>query len=124
LTGSYVRAMRSLRERSLGARRKSHLFILGYENIRKNDRLQLQHQVGLLSSEQETVPAYFSKNSRTKIYGFFAHRNPVPRPRADGTWVSRSAERRSLGPLPQEPPLITLDSPVGGPTGFCGGLDP
>ncbi len=68
-------------------------------------------------------PRLFSKKSRTHDYGFFAHRNPVPRPRADGTWVSRSAERRSLGPLPQEPPLITLDSPVGGPIGFCDGLD-
>jgi len=55
-------------------------------------------------------------------YGVFAQRNPVPRPRNDGTWISRSAARMASGPLPQEPPRITLESPVGGPVGFCDGL--
>jgi len=55
-------------------------------------------------------------------YGVFAHRNPVPRPRNDGKWMSRSVERRFFSPLPQEPPRITLCPPVGGPVGFCAGL--
>ena len=55
-------------------------------------------------------------------YGVFAQRNPVPRPRNDGTWISRSAARMASGPLPQEPPRITLDTPLGGPVGFLGGL--
>ena len=47
------------------------------------------------------------------IYGVFAHRNPVPRPRNDGECISDLPTRRASGPLPQEPPRITLDSPVG-----------
>ena len=56
-------------------------------------------------------------------YGVFTHRNPVPNPRNDGKWISRSEERRSVIPLlPQEPPRTTLCVPFRGPDGFCGGL--
>jgi hypothetical protein len=61
-------------------------------------------------------------NQTNQPYGVFAHRNPVPKPRNDGTWVSRSAERRPSGLLPQEPPRTTLVQPVDGPVGFFGGL--
>ena len=49
-----------------------------------------------------------NRTTEAEYYGVFAHRNPVPKPRNDGKWVSRSAERRPSGPLPQEPPRITL----------------
>ena len=101
----------------------------GYLYIRRTGRgstLNLNarsiHQVGR-SVRKRRWPLLFLKKPRTKTYGVFAHRNPVPIPRADGKWVSRSEDRRSLGPLPQEPPRITLDSPLSGPVGFFDGLD-
>ena len=81
------------------------------------------HQVGCSVLNSRLSPLYFFKNPRTRAYGAFAHRNPVPIPRADGKWESRSEERKSFGPLPQEPPRITLDWPFSGPAGFFDGLD-
>ena len=48
------------------------------------------------------------RTDKAPFYGVFAHRNPVPKPWNDGTWVSRSAERSLSGPLPQQPPRITF----------------
>ena len=101
-----ARATRGLRRPSLDARsegQSSH----PAERIRRKDRAGTLRATSLES----------------KGYGVFAQRNPVPKPRNDGKWVSRSAERMAVIPLlPQEPPRTTLCEPFRGPDGFCGGL--
>jgi len=56
-------------------------------------------------------------------YGLFTHRNPGRyKLRNDGGSQYRSDDRRFFALLFQAPPRMTLNPPVGSPSGFCGGL--
>jgi hypothetical protein len=122
---SCAHATHGLGRPSLDARKKDNLVTLARRRSGRMIELNawLMRQVDCSVRNSRLSPLYFFKNPRTRAYGFFAHRNPVPIPRADGKWDSRSAERKSFGPLPQEPPRITLDWLFSGPVGFFDGLE-